>query len=99
MYDRSSVTRMSVDQKQNLVQKNVDEERQKMEAMRERVVEDKKAEKEVVVEEEEGASSSSSSEEEEEEEEVSSSDSETSKYRSVVNETWANMVSGSVVKT
>ncbi|KAI0241081.1 hypothetical protein LSAT2_001739 [Lamellibrachia satsuma] len=81
---RSSVTRMSGDQKQNLVQKNVDEERQKMEAMRGQVVEDKKAETNVMVEEEEGLSSSSSEEdEEEEEEEDSSSDSETKKQNEI----------------
>ena len=70
------MTRMSVDQKQNLVQKNVDEERQKMEAMRERV-EDRKVETAEVTVVEEASSSSSS---EDEVEEASSSDSETSKF-------------------
>ena len=64
---------MSVDQKQNMVHKNVDEERQKMEAMRERV-EEKKVETEVMVVEEPSSSSS------EDEVEASSSDTETSKF-------------------
>ena len=71
---RSSVTRMSVDQKQNMVHKNVDEERQKMEAMRERV-EEKKVETEMMVVEEPSSSSS-----EDEAEEASNSDTETSKF-------------------
>lgn len=86
---------MSGDQKQNLVQKNVDEERQKMEAMRGQVVEDKKAETNVMVEEEEGLSSSSSEEDEEEEEEDSSSDSETSKFGHSVGVLYMNRVNSS----
>ncbi len=42
---RSSVTRMSVDQKQNVIMKNAEEERVQLEAMRRKTLEEKDEEK------------------------------------------------------